>query len=150
MSIATVRTALVVVLKKVTGVTTALPQLPRGEITDADLPCALIRAKGATYPDNPEDMYMERRSYTVTLMVLPVPEGLDNGEGEARTEPFVMLVRDALKGAPSLGGVVGVQSSRLTADSGPAQLVWAGVTYWGCEFSLTVEEYVPRIFADSE
>ena len=150
MSITTVRAALKVILEKVTGVKLALVDLPRGEIIDADLPCALIRSKGATYPDNPEDMYMERRSYTVTLMVLPVPEGLDNGEGEARTEPFVGLVRDILKGSPSLGGVVNVQSSRLTADSGPVQLVWAGVTYWGCEFSLTVEEYVPRIFADSE
>ena len=150
MSIVTVRAALKVVLEKVTGIRLALADLPRGEINDADLPLALIRAKGAAYPDNPEDMYLERRSYTVQLMVLPVPEGLDNGEGEARAEPFVDLVRDALKGAPSLGGVVNVQSSRLTADSGPSILIWAGVSYWGCEFTLSVEEYVPRIFADSE
>ena len=151
MSITTVRTALASLLvAHVTGVTRAYAQLPRKEIIDADLPCALIRSKGATYPDNPEDMYLERRAYTVQLMVLPLPEGLDNGEGESRTESFVGLVRDMLKGSPSLGGVTNVQSARLTADSGPSMLVWAGVTYWGCEFSLTVEEFVPRNFLDSE
>jgi hypothetical protein len=151
MSITTVRTALAsLMVAHVAGVKTALAQLPRKEIIDADLPLALIRAKGATYPDNPEDMYLERRAYTVTLMVLPVPQGLDNGEGEARTEPFVPLVRDMLKGSPSLEIGRALQSARLTADSGPSQLVWAGVTYWGCEFSLTVEEFVPRIFLDSE
>jgi hypothetical protein len=95
-------------------------------------------------------MYVERRNYIFQLLILPQSEGLDQGEAEGKVEPFITLVRDAFKGAPSLGGVLGVQSARLTGDSGPRQLVWAGVIYWGCEFKMAVEEYVPRIFADSE
>jgi hypothetical protein len=153
MTIDTVRTQIAALQAAIPGITRAFDQLPRHDISVADLPAFVNFVREGVYNWTLDGATADQdvRKYVMWLLVLPHQEGLSDGEAERRVEPFVPTVRDYFAARPKLGGAINdVKSAVITGDSGPRQLIYADTVYWGAEFQLTVTERLQRVYAANE
>lgn len=157
MSIETVRAQLAILEAGITttsgsAIGRAYTQLPREAVNDADLPAFLnfVRDGTSDITNVGEDAYQFTRLYTMWLLVLPGQEGLTQGEAESRVEPWIPAVYTYFNARPKLSAVTDVKRANIVGDTGPRQLIWADVVYWGCEFRLSVTERLTRSYVGNE
>jgi hypothetical protein len=130
----------------------AYEQLPHQAVNDADLPVCLnfVREATADLTNAGEDFYQTTRQYLVWLLLLPASEGLSDGEAESMVEPVIPTFYNYFLARPKLVAVTDVKRMVIASDSGPRQLVWADIAYWGVEFRLNVTERLTRTYAAIE
>jgi hypothetical protein len=157
MTVQTVKLRLKSLQLAITGIQQAYAQLPRGALKTNELPLFLNFVRTATYDTDTmgDSDYLSTRTYLMWLMVKPAMEG-EEGEGEALVEPWIDIVVPYFMARPSLGNLIGISNSVITADSGPKKMVWPGTpldpqgVYWGIEFQIQVVDVSQRIYAASE
>lgn len=142
MSVSTVRAALITLLSSVTGVKRVYAHAPVS-LPASELPAVILLTGAATHA--PAAMgrgtIKEDRTYTAVLCVAPAQGGV-SGEAETACDPYFALVRDAVFNAPTLSGLAGVPSCRLTGDNGITQVTVGGAAYLAIEFTIVVTERV--------
>ena len=142
MSVTTVRAALITLLSGISGVKRVYAHAPNS-MPASELPAFILITGAARH--EPAAMgrgtIKEERTYTAVLCIAPAQTG-GAGEVEAACDPYFALVRDAVFNAPTLSGLGGVVSCRLTGDSGIVPGTLGGAGYLAIEFTITVTERV--------
>ncbi len=129
----------------ITGITKAFATPPAG-LETAELP-ALYAFTGAMTPDDEDSSFVtETRAFRVQVAVLPTGQG-DPNTREAKCRPLLEAVNAAFRARFGLGGVEGVQTSRVVSDSGIVLLPEWGGKFIGFEVRLAVTMIRERHFA---
>lgn len=147
MSVETIKAALPALELQIDGINNALPLAP-ASLLGMDLPLFLNFPGNATYTTNlGQNLVTERRSWKLRLYVAPIQAGVP-GEAESLPTPFIESVSKFFLAHVTLGGLTGLQSAVLTADSGTIVLRYANgeqtSQYVGVEFTLNTEEVYRR------
>jgi hypothetical protein len=150
MSVATVKAAIVVMQKLITGVKTAYAQAP-ASLNTADLPMFvnLTSVANQDWEGLGDGGDYETRVYLMRLYVLQGVLGIP-GEAERLCEPFFTSVRDYFAARPFLNGTHGVQYAYVIGDSGVTRLVFDNpeTPLLGIEFKLQVKEQIQFTYAE--
>ena len=96
-----------------------------------------------------EDVKLESTTIYVRLYEAPITVGIP-GEVEDRIKGRMPLIRDELLSHPGLGPLDGILRSVLVSTTGIRPFAFAGLSYAGCEWKLTVERIIGVNYAAGE
>jgi hypothetical protein len=144
----TIKTRIAEVALTVPNVKRAYAEAPKA-LPESDLP-ALVSFVGpvTSFEKHGDEMAEETRTYIVRLFVKPVGAGYD-GDAEKAAEPFVTSLRDTFLSHPRLGlgsyvsQIPFVTLMRWLGDGGISTFPYAGNSYLGIEFRISVSVMVP-------
>lgn len=146
--------AIAAIGKNIEGITSAFDPPP--DVIDAtDLPCILSWMGRATDNDTDGGNYVatETRSFRIWCAVMARGQGMDS-EAEQLCRKLIPLVKAAYRSRKSLyesglfEGVDWLQDTRVTGDSGPAQLREYDAKFLGFEVYLDAIYYAEKEYND--
>ena len=96
-----------------------------------------------------ETVKLESTTIFVRLHEAPITTGIP-GEVEDRIKGRMPLIRDELLSHPKIGKLNGILRSVLISTTGIRPFAFAGLSYAGCEWKLTVERIIGVNYAAGE
>lgn len=141
MTIVATYSKIVELVAATSGIAFAPEELPLA-LSEADLPCALVRVGGATWNEHAIGLYRQVRTYYVDCYVKPVAEGVVPDEGyKACLGPLYNLGRTFVQNGTLDGTVDHIGTRGEFSDSGVrADMALAGRTCFGFTVTLQVTE----------
>ena len=144
----TIKTRLAEVALTVSGVKRAYAEAPKA-LPEGDMPILVSFVGPVTsFEKHGDEMAEETRTFMLRLYVKPVGAGYD-GDAELAVEPFVTSVRDTFLSHPKLGlgtyvsQIPFVTLMRWLGDGGISTFQYAGNSYIGIEFRISVSAMIP-------
>ena len=134
--------------KAVTGISVAYPDNPASLAT---LPAVCYFVGPQTYEPyrDSEDVKLEKTTIYVRVHVEHITQGIP-GEVESRVKLMIPLIRDSILSHPSLQGMDYILRVNLETSSGVRMLSFAGESYAGCEWKLSVERFIKVNYGTGE
>jgi len=137
--------------KLTTGISIAYPDAP-ASLTTLPAICYFVGAQAYEPFRDSEDAKLEKTVINVVCYVAPITVGIP-GEVEAKVKSLIPLIRDELLAHPTLSDktmpdLAGILRAVLLSSTGCVPLGFAGQSYAGCSWKLSVERIIQVIYAE--